>query len=102
MALIECPECKQQVSTIADYCPHCGYPINYHKMLDIIAPKKPISYENTTVRVTCWGFGGSNAIVRKLQPKLSNGWEIVSMVEDHWRGGILRHVYTVVLRRPRK
>lgn len=28
MALIKCPECGKDVSTSADACPHCGYPIN--------------------------------------------------------------------------
>ena len=60
------------------------------------------SYENKTVRVTCWGLGGSNAIVEKLSNELNSGWEIVSTVEDHWRGGMLRHVYTVVLKRRKK
>lgn len=27
MALIKCPECGRDVSTAADACPHCGYPI---------------------------------------------------------------------------
>ncbi|HVM47306.1 MAG TPA: PH domain-containing protein [Candidatus Acidoferrum sp.] len=27
MALINCPECKQPVSTEAHTCPHCGFPI---------------------------------------------------------------------------
>ncbi len=27
MALIDCPECKQPVSTAAQACPHCGYPV---------------------------------------------------------------------------
>lgn len=27
MALIHCPECKQQVSSFADACPHCGFPL---------------------------------------------------------------------------
>lgn len=27
MALINCPECKREVSTMAAACPHCGYPI---------------------------------------------------------------------------
>jgi hypothetical protein len=27
MALFECPECKQSVSTEAHTCPHCGFPI---------------------------------------------------------------------------
>ncbi len=27
MALIKCPECGKEVSTAAETCPHCGYPI---------------------------------------------------------------------------
>lgn len=27
MALIECPECGQNVSDRADACPNCGYPV---------------------------------------------------------------------------
>ena len=27
MALFNCPECQQQVSTDAHTCPHCGFPI---------------------------------------------------------------------------
>lgn len=26
--LIECPECKNQISDKAEFCPHCGYPMN--------------------------------------------------------------------------
>ena len=28
MALIDCPECKKEISDKANSCPHCGYPIN--------------------------------------------------------------------------
>lgn len=31
MALIECPECGRQVSSVAYSCPGCGYPINEQK-----------------------------------------------------------------------
>lgn len=27
MAIINCPECNEKVSTFASACPHCGYPI---------------------------------------------------------------------------
>ncbi len=27
MALIKCPECEREVSSMAEACPHCGYPI---------------------------------------------------------------------------
>ena len=41
MALIECPECKNQISDKAVSCPHCGFPISndilnsYSVILDI-------------------------------------------------------------------
>lgn len=92
MSLIQCSECGKQISSNAVSCPHCGNPIKVQKTT------MP-SYENKTVRVTCWGLGGSNAIVEKLSNELNAGWEIVSTVEDYWRGGMLRHVYTVVLKR---
>ena len=97
MALIKCPECNKEVSTNAETCPHCGNPLKKQ-----MASTRPITYESKTVKVSCWGLGGSDAIIEKLQPELSSGWEIVSTVEDHWRGGMLRHVYTVILKRPRK
>jgi uncharacterized membrane protein YvbJ len=34
MALINCPECKNEVSNKAEKCPKCAYPIN---------PSKPIT-----------------------------------------------------------
>ncbi len=95
MSLYQCSECHNQVSTNAEVCPHCG---NILKKSE----NQPIQYENKTMHVTCWGLGGSDAIVRKLESDLSKGWEIVSVVEDEWRGGILRHVYTVILKRPKK
>lgn len=30
MALIKCPECKNQVSDAAEICPHCGYALKLH------------------------------------------------------------------------
>ena len=28
MALVDCPECSKQVSTLAVACPHCGFPLS--------------------------------------------------------------------------
>lgn len=28
MALIKCPECKKNISTTVDTCPHCGYKLS--------------------------------------------------------------------------
>ena len=94
MALIKCPECGKDVSTSAEACPHCGYPINKTTIA------KAISYETQVVKIRCWGRG-TDSINKKLQPYTSAGWEVVSMVEDHWQGGILSPVYKVTLRRPK-
>ena len=40
MALIECVECKKEISSIADKCTHCGYPTSKTKPL--IRPQKSI------------------------------------------------------------
>lgn len=56
-------------------------------------------YQYMTKKVTCWGLGGNDKIISQLQSEIALGWEIVSMVEDHWRGGMLRHVYTVTLKK---
>lgn len=46
MALIKCPECGEDISTAADVCPHCGFPLK-KKTETKIEPKddfpKPIS-----------------------------------------------------------
>jgi len=39
MALITCPECGQQVSSLAGKCPHCGSPINIATICESDAPK---------------------------------------------------------------
>lgn len=33
MALIKCPECGKEVSTAAETCPHCGYPITKNELV---------------------------------------------------------------------
>lgn len=40
MALITCPECGQQVSSLAEKCPHCGSPVNIATI--------PVSEDSTT------------------------------------------------------
>ena len=46
MALINCPECGKEVSTAAEICPHCGYPLKKEleqKEIEELKPyKKPL------------------------------------------------------------
>ena len=47
MSLIKCPECGKDVSTAAEACPHCGYPI---KILsnELISTKNEVVPNNST------------------------------------------------------
>ena len=94
MALIPCSECGTQISSNAESCPFCGNPM---KEKD----QESATYVHKAVRITCWGYGSPNDIVKKLTPEINFGWEIVSTIKDHLqsRGG--KHVYTVVLKRKR-
>ncbi|MEE0866181.1 MAG: hypothetical protein U0L98_05245 [Clostridia bacterium] len=40
MSLIKCPECNQDISSLADSCAHCGYPIRIEDRIDITTIKK--------------------------------------------------------------
>jgi len=42
MALIECPECKKQVSDQAATCIHCGYPLKV-AVVDVMSAHRPIN-----------------------------------------------------------
>ena len=34
MSMVNCPECDGKVSTLAEVCPHCGYPLKPQKAQD--------------------------------------------------------------------
>lgn len=36
MTLIKCPECGKDVSTAAESCPHCGFPIKKESSTKIV------------------------------------------------------------------
>ena len=61
MALIDCPECRQPVSTAARTCPHCGYPVA-EKVSPVPsaeaapAPNAGRSEVLTEVRPSWWGY----------------------------------------------
>lgn len=50
MALINCPECKIEISDKADVCPHCGYPVAKLKTSKRTVKKKVVK-EHKTVSV---------------------------------------------------
>lgn len=60
MALFNCPECQQQVSTDAHTCPHCGFPIAEKLAHQAVAdaggaaaqPLEPLA----EVRPSWWGY----------------------------------------------
>ena len=39
MALIDCPDCKREISDKAQNCPHCGFPINRNPQQQIVIKK---------------------------------------------------------------
>ena len=43
MSLVPCPECNQQVSTLATTCPHCGAPLQHAAAPAAAAPPPPPS-----------------------------------------------------------
>ena len=54
MALIQCPECGKNVSTKADKCPHCDYPISVEDKIVKEFPKpkgKEWIYKYTTKKI---------------------------------------------------
>ena len=96
MGLIKCPECGKEVSTAATTCPHCGYPLVKDSAQQ---QNKPITYETQTITIVYWTKDGLD---EQLTPYIKKGWEVMTMKENKWRSGLLRHVYDVVLRRPKK
>jgi len=44
MALIKCPECGHEVSTLADSCPNCGYPLKPKKDKNVVKENETSEY----------------------------------------------------------
>jgi hypothetical protein len=60
MALIDCPECKKPVSTAAQVCPNCGYPIAEklaeQPATDAPSPSPVGTEALAEVRPSWWGY----------------------------------------------
>mgnify|MGYP001415186902 FL=1 len=69
MALIKCPECGREVSSIAKACPSCGAPID----TSIRCPKcgsantSVISGASKAVSVAVWGVFAANKVLSKYK-----------------------------------
>jgi hypothetical protein len=60
MALIDCPECRKPVSTAAQACPNCGYPIAdklaQQPATVAASPGPESSQQLAEVRPSWWGY----------------------------------------------
>lgn len=56
MALINCPECKHEVSDKAKYCPHCGYKICIGNNVTFISKLKDIILKKPIIFCLCIGL----------------------------------------------
>ena len=54
MALINCPECGNQVSTAAKACPNCGFPVA--EKVQASEPDSSTDELLAEVRPSCWNF----------------------------------------------
>jgi hypothetical protein len=83
MSLMPCPECRKQISTSADVCPHCGFP-NPQKNKNYVAPPSgaPPSMvkEDVSAQFPMISIDATDAIgaVRQIIPHLNRlraeGW----------------------------
>ncbi len=48
MSLINCPECKKEISDRADHCPHCGLPYKYFNQYHNVSFKQDLKVSDTT------------------------------------------------------
>ena len=48
MALIKCPECEREISTMATSCPHCGFPLEDQNPHEAAMRKKKCNHHRNT------------------------------------------------------
>lgn len=70
MALITCPDCKKEISSKAESCPNCGYPINSEPSKNRInTPPPPITVKQKegcfmqTLNAGCMIIGGIIVVI---------------------------------------
>lgn len=95
MAIINCPECKNEISSQAINCPHCGFPIARNQEQTIIVQKREGCFLQT-LNVGCllalafialmlisMLFFSSN--LKKHQDKIQNGDK--NIIDNNPKGG---------------
>lgn len=85
MALIECPECKHQVSDSADACPSCGFNIkkriSYCPYCELLNNKKVLmSFSIANNEYTC---PECNKTVGIATPEMEANWAIQKQMEQN-------------------
>ncbi|MCX6899432.1 MAG: zinc ribbon domain-containing protein [Verrucomicrobia bacterium] len=86
MALINCPECAKQVSTSAQSCPSCGYPIAASQ-----TPKAPPPNSDellAEVRPSWWEFFWHLVFFWLIVPLIVAWWQRASVVLRIYPGRI--------------
>ena len=49
MSLIKCPDCGKEISSHAESCPHCGYPLKKKKDYNVVDPIVTGEFESKTI-----------------------------------------------------
>jgi hypothetical protein len=63
MALQPCPECKEEISTLAHFCPKCGYPFEQIQKSPTGDGPQPVSPIIRTLHIL---FGAASCVVGAL------------------------------------
>lgn len=63
MALIQCPECKKEISSISKNCIHCGYPLS--DMKDDVCVIGGEKYDFATIKKRLLAVDPSDKVTRK-------------------------------------
>lgn len=85
MALINCPECGKQVSTAAQACPSCGFPITGKTPGQSAAPSNELLAE---VRPSWWHYFWHFFFFWLIVPPLIAWWHRTSVVLRIYPGRI--------------
>lgn len=78
MALINCPECNAQISDMAVFCPHCGFPMDKPKTPAKKANRKPRQYPKLPN-----GFGS----IKRLSGNRTNPYGVYPPVTEFHLNG---------------